>query len=81
MTDVGVCAICGTAGFLADKVLLFPFVAGILLGCAMPPKLLASTRVPALIASLWGAHAPSGSVDPSGGLDLDATCYDPGHFD
>ena len=33
-----VCAACGTFGFLVDKVSFFPFVAGLVLGLIMPPR-------------------------------------------
>jgi hypothetical protein len=48
MTDTVVCGVCAASGFLADKVSFFPFVVGVLLGCAMPSGFFEQARLGAL---------------------------------
>ena len=47
MTDTVVCGVCAASGFLADKVSFFPFVVGVLLGCAMPSGFFEQARLSA----------------------------------
>lgn len=72
MSDGMVCSVCAATGFLADKVHFFPFVVGVVLGCAMPSVPNFAALASRLLSLCWGATsrgikgAPEPAAAPHG---------------
>jgi len=56
--DALVCAVCGSSGFLADKVPLLPFLIGILLGTSLPSRISDRIGFQGLMANAFPADLP-----------------------
>jgi len=84
-TNALVCMVCGSSGFLVDKVSFFPFVIGVVIGTCVPSRVLDNTGVRWLFANVFGSFSDSVSLkkakftpdDCGRGLGMDdASCHE-----
>ena len=77
-TDALICLVCGSSGFLVDKISFFPFVLGVVLGPSVPSRVLEKIGVRDLFSNVFGSFSKSVSLkkakftpDDCGGLGMD----------
>jgi hypothetical protein len=77
-TDALVCLVCGSSGFLVDKISFFPFVLGVVLGTSVPSRVLDNIGVRYLFSNVLGSFSQAVSLkkakftpDDCGGLGMD----------
>ena len=77
-SDALICLVCGSSGFLVDKISFFPFMLGILLGSSVPSRVLDKIGVRDLFSNVFGSFSNSVDLkkakltpDDCGGLGID----------